>query len=775
MRKTLISIVGILCFAGILFAQSASNPRANYRVIPLPNDISLQATSAFVLNSKVQILYPTKNEKMKKNAAFLSQYLKEMTALELKTTSKKGAPKLIVLSLGLQSDNPDAYKITVDANKIDIVGASESGVFYGIQTIRKSIPLGKAAEVEMPAVVINDAPRFAYRGMMLDVSRHFFSVDEVKTFIDMLALHNVNKFHWHLTEDQGWRIEIKKYPLLTEIGSKRTETVIGHNSGKYDGTPYGGFYTQEQCKEVVAYAADRFITVIPEIDMPGHMLGALAAYPELGCTGGPYEVWRQWGVSEDVLCMGNDKTLEFIKDVLTEIAEIFPSQYIHIGGDECPKTNWKKCPKCQSKITELGLLADVHHSAEDRLQSYFISYAEEVLKDMGRRIIGWDEILEGGLAPNATVMSWRGMTGGIAAAKLGHDVIMTPNTHLYFDYYQASDKASEPIAIGGFSSVETVYSLEPVPPTLDKKAQKHIVGVQANLWTEYIPTFAQVQYMVLPRMAALSEVQWTNATKKDYADFLKRIPSLINIYNYYDYNYAMHLFDPSPSFAANYEEQCLEVSLSTIDHAPIHYTLNGDTPTKASPIYSETLKINKDTDLQAIIFRGNKQSHILSEQVKFNKATLKPITALQRVNPQYKYEGINTLVNGLKGDSNYKTGRWIAFYKNDMEVLIDLLETSSIGSASISTCVEQGDWVFDARSFSVLVSDDGINFSQVAKETYPAMGAKDRNGVYDHKLTFDPVKTRYVKVIAESENSIPEWHGGRGNGGFLFVDEIILE
>jgi hexosaminidase len=377
--------------------------------------------------------------------------------------------------------------------------------------------------------------------MMLDVSRHFCTVDSVKRWIDMLALHNVNTFHWHLTEDQGWRIEIKKYPRLTEIGSKRTETVIGRNSGKYDGKPHGGFYTQAEAREIVAYAAERYINVVPEIDMPGHMLGALASDPELGCTGGPYQVWRQWGVSDDVLCMGNDKTFEFITDVLNEIMDIFPSKYIHIGGDECPKTNWKKCEKCQARIASLGLKADEHHSAEERLQSYFISYAEKVVNKKGRRMIGWDEILEGGLAPDATVMSWRGMSGGIAAAKMDHDVIMTPNSHLYFDHYQTKETKTEPLAIGGNSPVEKVYNFDPIPSELNAAQRSRIIGVQANLWTEYVPNFRHAEYMVLPRMAALCEVQWSPSYKKDYESFLKRLPTLVEVYKLYNYNYAKHV------------------------------------------------------------------------------------------------------------------------------------------------------------------------------------------------------------------------------------------
>lgn len=542
MRKTISKLV---LFAGAisLFACNTKEQTANYQVIPLPNQINLTDAEGFTIDKNTVIVFPEQNEKMQKNAEFLFQFIRENTGLKLKSANESTAAKQIFLKTGFNSDNLEAYSLIVDNTSITITGASEAGVFYGIQTLRKSIPVAQADRVLMPAVEINDQPQFAYRGMMLDVSRHYATPDSIKRYIDILALHNINTFHWHLTEDQGWRIEIKKYPGLTEIGSKRTETVIGRNSGAYDGKPHGGFYTQDEAREIVAYAADRYINVIPEIDMPGHMMGALAAYPELGCTGGPYEVWRQWGVSDEVLCVGNEKTYEFIQDVLTEIMDIFPSSYIHVGGDECPKTKWKECPKCQAKIKELGLKADAGHSAEERLQSHFISFAESIINNNGRRMIGWDEILEGGLAPNATVMSWRGMAGGIAAARMGHDVVMTPNSHLYFDHYQTKDVDSVPLAIGGYSPLDKVYSFEPLPAELTAEEQKHIIGVQANLWTEYVPNFRHAEYMLMPRIAALSETQWMQPEQKNYESFLQRLESLTKIYDYNSYNYAKHAFE----------------------------------------------------------------------------------------------------------------------------------------------------------------------------------------------------------------------------------------
>jgi len=773
MRRVFRSI-GLFVLLGLVVACSAEQETADYRVVPLPQEITATAGTPFVLGNDVKILYPEGNADMQRNAEFLAQYIQESTGKNLTVQAGTAGERAIVLGLGLKSENPEAYQLKVTDKGVTITAATAAGVFYGVQTLRKSLPVVKDTEVVLPQVVIDDFPRFAYRGMMLDVGRHFFTLDSIKRYIDLLALHNINRFHWHLTEDQGWRIEIKKYPELTQIGSKRKQTVIGHNTGKYDGKPYGGFYTQEQAKEIVAYAKDRYITVIPEIDMPGHMQGALAAFPDMGCTGGPYDVWQMWGVSEDVLCAGNPKTLEFVKDVLSELIEIFPSEYIHIGGDECPKTRWEKCPKCQAKIKALKLNADKQHSAEERLQSYFISEVEKFLNAKGRQIIGWDEILEGGLAPNATVMAWRGVGEGVKAVKLQHDAIMVPTTYLYFDYYQAKDKDQEPMAIGGYVPLEKVYSFNPVPDNLTPEEAGHIIGTQANLWTEYIPVFRQVEYMVLPRMDALSEVQWVQPAKKNYGDFLSRMSKMFEIYNIYGYNYAKHLFDIEGDFTPNTKEGTLEVTLSTLGDADIHYTLDGAEPTVNSPKYTGPLKIKNNCTLKAVAVRPAGNSRVFTEKINLNKATLKPVTLLYPVHKQYGFKGAPTLVDGLQGGFNYKTGRWIAFYGNDMEAVIDLQQPASISEAEIATCVEKGDWIFDARGFAVEISEDGKNFTRVAAEEYPAMKQDDRNGIYNHKLTFDPVKTRYVKVIAKSERQIPEWHGGKGNLGFLFVDEIIL-
>ncbi len=510
---------------------------ATYDVIPFPSKIVKEEGKPFKLTSKTKIVYPAGNEKMRKNADFLADYLHSLLGIKLSTTTEQVKKNAIVLSLNLKNSNSEAYQLIITSNKISIKGASESGVFYGIQTLRKSTPIGKINVAYAPTV-INDQPRFEYRGMMLDVARHFQPVEFIKKYIDLLALHNVNIFHWHLTEDQGWRIEIKSYPKLTEIGSTRKQTVLGrNNSGKFDGKPHSGFYTQEEIKEIVKYAADRYITIIPEIDLPGHMLSALASYPELGCTGGPYEVGTKWGVFEDVLCPGKEKTFEFLEGVLTEVMSLFPAKYIHIGGDECPKTRWEKCPDCQARIKEEGLVDKKGQTAEHFLQSYVTTRIEKFLNAHGRSIIGWDELLEGKLAPNATVMSWRGMIGGVRAARMKHNVVMSPTTFAYFDFYQVKDKKKAPLAIGGYLPLKKVYRFEPASKMLTNEQKKYILGAQANLWTEYIATPEYAEYMTLPRLAAMCEVQWTEASKKNYDAFLIRLPQLLKLYEKLGYNY----------------------------------------------------------------------------------------------------------------------------------------------------------------------------------------------------------------------------------------------
>lgn len=760
----------------LCFSCTKEKMVADYEVVPLPQNVKQDGNVSFTLNGNTKIVYPSGNELLKKNATFLATYIEELTSLKLSVGEGSNATNAIVLTAKLDNENKEAYRLTVGKEKITIDGASEAGNFYGIQTLRKAIPLtvGKSVDIQLPGVTINDYPRFQYRGMHLDISRHFMSVDDVKTYIDMLALHNQNRLHWHLTDDQGWRIEIKKYPELVTIGSKRKETVIGHNTGKYDGKPYGGYYTQEQIKEIVQYAQERYITIIPEIDMPGHMLGALAAYPELGCTGGPYEVWTMWGISENVLCAGKEETFEFVENVLTEIMELFPSKYIHIGGDECPKVRWKDCPHCQARIKSEKLTGDATHPAEHRLQSYFITRVEKFINSKGRQIIGWDEILEGGLAPNATVMSWRGVEGGVEAAKQHHDVIMTPNSYLYFDYYQTTDVTNEPMAIGGYVPVSRVYSFEPFLPSLTEEEAKHIIGVQANLWTEYIPDFKQVQYMTMPRMAALSEVQWTMPEKKNYENFLQRLPHLIGIYDVYGYNYAKHLFDVDAKIVPDTEKGALNVELKCVMGGDIYYTLDGSEPTLSSTKYTAPFELKEDAVISAAVIRPNGTSRVFKEKVTLSKSSMKPIKLLQKPSSGYTFTGATVLVDGMKGSDNYKTGRWLGFQSNDLEAVIDLQEPTEITTMKTSANVVKGDWIMGVTGIEVAVSDDGEQFTTVASEKYPELKENDPDKIYDYELSFDTVKKRYVKVTVKRTPALPEWHSGKGVPAFIFIDEIAL-
>lgn len=778
MKRISFNLMGVLCilFSTCFYACSEKRTlNSDYEIIPKPLDVNCKGDASFLLKDGVAVIYPENNQKMQDNAEFLVDYVERQTGVKL--TSHAGMPVdgAICLTLDLSDDNAEAYKLIVNDKRVCISGASEAGVFYGIQTLRKSLPVAQDINVNLSAVEIYDKPRFAYRGAMLDVARHFYTVDEVKTFIDMLALHNINRFHWHLTDDQGWRIEIKKYPKLMSVASERKETVVGRwYSGIYDGKPYGGYYTQDELRDVIDYAAKRHITIIPEVDLPGHMQAALTAYPELGCTGGPYEVRTIWGVSQDVLCVGNDFTLQFVKDVLSEVADIFPSEYIHIGGDECPKVRWEKCPKCQERIKSLGLKSDAKHTKEQRLQSYMIQEAAKYLKEKGKRIIGWTEILEGGLVPDATLMSWIGESGGIEAAHQHHDVIMTPNTYLYFDYYQSKKVEDEPLAIGGYLPIEKTYNYEPMPKELTEEEQQYIKGVQANLWTEYIPVFSQVQYMVLPRLGAAAEVQWTAPSKKDYKDFLRRVPHLVAVYDCYGWNYATHVYDVNVDMKADTVNHVLNVQLSTMADDPIYYTLDGQDPTEKSLKYTKPFTIDQSVVLKTMAVHPDRTSKISVDTIRFNKATLKPVVLLQPNESRFSPDGPVVLVDGRNGNHSFDTGAWLAVAGNDLEAVINMQAETILSSASVHVYVRKDAWLFDARGFSVSVSSDNKNYKEVASQEYKQMQESDSDGIIEHELSFDPCKATYVKIKVISEKSMPDWHWDAGKAPFLLVDEIIL-
>ncbi|MDE5555062.1 MAG: family 20 glycosylhydrolase [Muribaculaceae bacterium] len=773
------TILSVLAATALLISSCShkEDVTANYRVIPLPQTIVDNSDSDdFVLSESTVITYPKGDEAMKRNAQFLSEYLAELTGQNLRITDVPTDNNAIVLQSNLDNDNPEAYNLIVTPELITINGSTPAGTFYGIQTLRKSVPQSGNLNVSFPAVTINDQPRFAYRGTMLEVCRHFYPVDSVKKFIDMLAMHNINRFHLGLSQDQGWRIEIKSRPELTAVGSMRKGTSIGHDIETSDSIPYGGFFTQDEARDIVNYAAERYITVIPEINMPGHMLAALASYPELGCTGGPYEVWQRWGISDDVLCAGNDSVLTFIDDVLGEIVDIFPSEYIHVGGDECPKVRWENCPKCQAKARELGLKSDANGTIEEKLQSYIIHHASDFLASRGRKMIGWDEILEGGLAPGAIVMSWRGEEGAREAARQGHDAILSPTNYCYFDYYQTRDTDNEPLAIGGYVPLEKVYSYNPIPQGLTDDQQKHILGAQANLWTEYIPTYSQLEYMAVPRLAALAEVQWTEPDKKDYNDFTKRMLQLTKQYDSQDYNYAKHIFNVNGTLTPDSEKAVIVAELNTVDDAPVYYTLDGSEPTTQSVRYTSPIEISTSSVLKAVAVRPEGNSRVFTDSVTFNKATARPITLAEQPHSRYNGDGAITLVDGKYGTTTFAAGGWLGFVGKNLDATIDLTDLTEISSVTVRTLVDVVDWILDAKSITIMVSDDGATFTQVAREEYPI---NDRNSpleVVAHTLNFTPVKTRYVRVEVESQPKMLSWDKRANNApAFLFVDEIIID
>ena len=635
--KTLMGLAGLTMAGFMLLSCNTEVKEANYQIIPLPQEISVMDQAApFILSNGTKIMYPEGNEKMQKNAEFLASYIKDLTGKSLAVqagTDGKG----IILQLGGNAENPEGYQLKVTSDQVVISGPTEAGVFYGIQTLRKSIPVAQGVDIALPAVEINDYPRFSYRGAMLDVSRHFFPVDSVKRFIDMLALHNINRFHWHLSEDQGWRIEIKSRPELTEIGSKRAETVIGHNSGKYDGKPYGGFFTQEEAKEIVAYAAERFIAVIPELETPGHELAAISAYPELSCKGQPTTPRIIWGVEDIVMCPGKEDMFKFLEDVVEEMVPLFPGTYFHIGGDECPKSSWKNCPACQARIKAEGLKTDKNHTAEERLQSYVIQRMEKMLAKHGKKIIGWDEILEGGLSPEATVMSWRGEAGGIASALQDHDAIMTPGGNgMYLDTFQGDSKI-EPVSIGGYTLLEKVYSYNPVPDTLVTLGKdKHIKGVQANHWSEYMYNTDIMEYRMYPRMLAVSEIAWTPLDKKDYKDFERRINNAYVRLDGHDVNY--HIPQPEqPNGSCNFVAFVDSTSLTFKTTRPetMVYTLDGTDPTPLSTQYTEPIKVTETTTLKIrTVLPSGKMSPV--RNITVEKQALAPAKVVEKTTPGLK-------------------------------------------------------------------------------------------------------------------------------------------
>ena len=752
---------------------------ADYQVIPLPKHIDLNKDTPFAM-TKNTIIYYDEGDTLRREAEFLAEYLSDILDMDFQIKPIEASIRTGIFLLvdsthcGSAEGHPDGYQIEVTPERIVITGTDAAGVFYGIQTLRKSIPAGEKLDVvHFPAGKITDFPQFAYRGMHLDVSRHFIPLDSVKRYLDIMAMHNINKFHIHLTDDQGWRMEIKKYPELTNVGAWRSGTVVGRNTNQYDSVRHGGFYTQDELRGLVDYAAERHITVIPEIDLPGHTQAALAAYPEFGCTGGPYEVWRRWGVTDEVICAGNEEAMRFLEDVLNEVMDVFPSDIIHIGGDECPKTRWRECMKCQAKIQQLGLHDDGRFSAEDHLQSYVMNRMEKVVKARGRSIIGWDEILEGSISPSAMIMSWRGTSGGVEAAKKGHDVVMTPGDNLYFSQGQSLTPEAEPVAADGYLPVERVYSFNPLPDALSEKQKKHIIGVQANIWGEYVHSFKDVEYDALPRMAALAELQWCYSEQRNYHDFIKRCFRMAKLYDVYHYNYAHHIFDLQAEITPDYEKGCINITLSKFGDGKIRYSLDGSDPVKGT-LYSDTIEVRKNTDFRAVLIRPDGQTSEYKTRFRFSKSSMKPVTLAVPPHENYAYAGAPTLIDGLHGSQNYRTGRWIGFWGTPLEATIDLQQPTEIQQVTFNSIININDWIYNPKDCEISVSDDGKKFHKVAEEHYELADWDCLNSINSYKLDFEPVTAQYVRVRI-SCHQLPKGHTGFGHPAWLFVDEIEVE
>lgn len=780
----------IFGFLSLFILSVSINAQNKYAIIPRPLELT-PLTGEFIIDAQTKILIPKGDSGIRPLAEMLAERVAVTAGINLTieeaaiSNSLVPANKAIVFAPFKEQVmnkilGEEDYILKADAKGIILAGATGKGEFYALQSLLQLLPPQifssspqRGVKWAVPACTIFDRPRYGHRGSMLDVSRHFFPVSFVKRYIDLLALHKMNRFHWHLTDDQGWRIEIKKYPKLTEIGSMRKESMKGHyTDGKFDGTPHGGFYTQEEIKEVIAYAQKKFVTIIPEIEMPGHALAALASYPELGCTekslkGGPYEVTGIWGVHDDVFCP-TETTFKFLEDVLTEVIALFPSEYVHIGGDECPKTAWKQSKFCQDLMKKEGL------KDEHELQSYFIKHFDRFLTSKGKKIIGWDEILEGGISPNATIMSWRGVEGGIAAAQQNHDAIMTPTGFCYLDYYQ-SDPSTEPLAIGGYLPLEKVYSYDPTPKALTPEQAKHILGVQANLWTEYIQTPSQVEYMAYPRACAIAETGWTSAKLKNYEDFTVRLKTHFERLKHLAVNYAKSYYDITASSAMNAKSQVV-VKLQSVDKsAVIRYTLDGSEPTATSTIYQPTgVVITKDGSVRAAAFsaKGEQLGKVLTKYFFINKATGRKYTL---VNQPKNYTGGETygLTNGVKGEEA-NSATWVGFEGKDLDITIDLGQAMHINKVSFAFMGASASWIMLPTEVEVSVSNDGKKFTSVQKIPMSATAESGRS-VQQLGVAVNGNKARFIRVFAKNYGKLPANHQGSGNPAWLFVDEIAIE
>lgn len=748
---------------------------ADYNVIPQVQNLSVKDGDVYVFDSSRKLVYD--NQDSRRSLELFAQDLEELVGIRpsVAAGTSEDAKDNVYFTLGLQDGRKEAYSINVNSDGILVRAVSPEGIYRATRTLLKSVGTEKTSSVEFPSAEVSDWPRFGYRGLMLDVSRHFSDVEMVKRTIDMLALHQLNIFHWHLTDDQGWRIEIKSHPELTEVGAWRDDTVVGRYLGgtdyPTDGKRHGGFYTQEQIREIVAYAKERYIEIIPEIDLPGHTSAVLAAYPQLGCEDKEYKVANRWGVIRDVLCAGNPASLDLFKDIMDEVCELFPGKYIHLGGDECVKDRWKACPKCQKKIRELGLKDGSRYSKEDYLQSWFMGEVASFVQSKGKRVIGWDEILEGVPMDDSVIMSWRGTEGGITAARMGHDVVMTPTSDMYFDQSQTLASQLEEIPVGGFINVMKVYSYEPVPASLAPEQQKHILGCQANVWCEYMPEERIRQYQMLPRLAALSEVQWTMPERKNYKDFLKRLPKMLSIYDHYGYNYAKHIFDVACSYSVNVEKGSLEVSLSTLGNDPIYYTLDGTSPqTKKAMLYDDTpIVISSPSELKVSVLRNGK---FTKEETLFNldcnKATFKKVNISTTLNIMQAHLPHEILTDGIVGSLRCDDYRWMSC-TGRMSLILDLGKSESFSRIGWVALNSQSENILVPQNVKIQISEDGKQYCTIL-DIEKNHEIKAEQSVERISEEVGAQTARYIKMDFDSykypDKTSPSW---------VFLSELIVE
>lgn len=727
-------------------------------IIPKPLFQELDK-GVFIMDEKVLLV---SDPKLSEVSDYFKIYLEENYQIEF--NAQKGIKK-IIFTINDTIPNEEGYELKIEEENIFIESKNARGAFYAVQSLIQLLPLpSDLNSFKIPCLRIKDQPQFTYRGMHLDVGRHFFSVDFIKKYIDLMAKLKMNTFHWHLTEDQGWRIEIKKYPKLQEIAAYRKETLIGHYNDQphqFDAKPYGGFYTQEQIKEVVTYALTRQVTIIPEIEMPGHSQAAIAAYPELGCSGKQVEVATKWGVFDEVYCP-KESTFKFLEDVIDEVVELFPGKYIHIGGDEAPKTNWKNCEYCQKLIKKEGL------KDEYGLQSYFIARMEKYINSKGKQIIGWDEILEGGLAPNATVMSWRGTSGAVQAAKKGHDVILTPGSHCYFDHYQ-SENENEPLAIGGFLPLEKVYHFNPIPEELTDKEATYVLGAQGNVWTEYMQTEKQVEYMAFPRAVALSEVLWSSPEHKNYQDFIHRLEQYQKRLDQLEVNYANHIY--SVEGELTYVNDHLTYELNTTSSSyPIYYSTDKSFPSK---LYSDPIKVDSSMHIKAVVLNSKNTAlgAVFQQKINLHKGVGATIAIDKEPHPAYNAGGKGALINGISGNNKrYGDKEWLGFSGEDIIVTIEFDRPKNIKTISTRFYNGNGQWIYAPNEigFSFYL-EDGKTVNDISI-------LEEKNNLlvnYSYELKSIPVKK--LDIIIKNYGTIPEGKQGAGHKAWTFIDEIIIE